>query len=437
MGSMKSVHDGLAIINAGIEAVQADRLIQTSGCLNALGADIETAERVFVVGAGKASLVMASMVEAAFGDEITSGVVTVPHGYVGTLPERCAMPSRIKVLEAGHPIPDHHGVAAAGQALELAVACTEKDLLLVLISGGSSALWSGYAPGISLEDAAETTKLLLKSGALIQDMNIVRKHISSIAGGRLLEVAAPATVRALVISDVVGDDVSFIGSGPCSPDATTYSDAILVINELGLESRLPESVHRHLHLGADGLKPEPPKPGSIHDEKTDVHLIGTNKTALDAMALAAGDSGYEIESVMYELTGEARTIGVEVARATAQLPPGSCIIWGGETTVTVTGPGSGGRNHELALAAAIELESLAAVGAVLSAGTDGIDGLTTAAGAWADFRTVERGRSFGVDARSALAENDSGSFFARIGQQITTGPTHTNVTDVGVALVAR
>jgi hydroxypyruvate reductase len=265
-------------------------------------------------------------------------------------------------------------------------------------------------------------------------MNIVRKHISSIAGGRLLEVAVPATIRALVVSDVVGDDLSSIGSGPCSPDASTYSDALFIIQEKGLEDRLPRSVIEHLRKGSNSLIPEPPKPGSAHEENADVHLIGSNKTALEAMAEAAADSGYRVAETLTGVTGEAREIGSEVGRAAAELEPGSCLIWGGETTVTVTGPGSGGRNHEVALAAALELDSSETSAVVLSAGTDGIDGSTDAAGAWADSKTVERAQAMGIDARIALAKNNSGHFFATIGQSLVTGPTHTNVTDIGIAL---
>ena len=432
--SRDTTHDGLSIVRAGIEAVQADRLIESSGTLDDLSRDIEKASRVFVVGAGKASLAMASVIESEFGDHIADGVVAIPEGYRSTLPKRYKPPTRISVIEAGHPIPNRQGILAAGQALELAVGCNDDDLVIALISGGSSALWAGYSIGISMDDAAQTTKLLLESGATIQEINVVRKHISSIGGGRLAAVAAPAAVRALVISDVVGDDVSSIGSGPCSPDATTYSDALLVIHEYGLDMGLPVSVRRHLHAGAAGIIPEPPKPGSLRNKSLDVHLIGSNKTALEAMSEAASDAGYAVNETLTEVIGEAREIGTDVADAANRLEPGSCVIWGGETTVSVVGNGRGGRNQEVALAAAIRLQESGSDSVVVAAGTDGIDGLTEAAGAWSDRKTVDRGKSMGVDARIALAKNDSGTFFSKIGQAIVTGPTHTNVTDVGIAL---
>jgi hydroxypyruvate reductase len=428
------VRDALSIIHAGIRSVQADILIEQSGVLELLAEDVAAAGKVFVVGAGKAAMAMASVLESAFGDHISAGSVVVPHGYFDTLPDRLANPRRIEVLEAGHPIPDERGVTAAGRALEIAVHCEKDDLLLVLISGGTSALWAGYAPGISLQEAAVATELLLESGATIQEINIVRKHISSIAGGRLMEVAAPATIRALVISDVVGNDLSSIGSGPCSADATTFEDALQVLSRFGLEQQVPDSILLHLERGNEGAFPETPKPGSVHDENVVTHLIGTNGTAVDAMVRAAIDGGYRVAHSLSEITGEAREMGQRIASGAASLVPGTCLIWGGETTVTVEGQGIGGRNHELVLSAAIEMAAQGVEACVLSAGTDGVDGITGAAGAWADRGTVERASTMGLEAAESLADNDSGRFFAAIGQQIVTGPTHTNVMDVGIAL---
>jgi hydroxypyruvate reductase len=428
------IRDGLSIVQSGIRSVQADALIEQSETLELLAEDVQRSKRLFVVGAGKAAMAMASVLESALGERISDGTVVVPHGYVETLPDRFAAPRRIEVLQAGHPIPDARGVEAAGRALEIGVHCNERDLLLVLISGGTSALWAGYAPGISLEEAAVATELLLESGATIQEINVVRKHISSIAGGRLMEVAAPAAVRVLVISDVVGNDLSSIGSGPCTADATTFADALSILDRYKLDREVPDSVLLHLERGSEGALPDTPKPGSLHAENVVSHLIGTNETAVDAMVRAAVDAGYRVAHSLSDVTGEAQEMGRRIAAGAAALVPGTCLIWGGETTVTVRGEGVGGRNHELALSAALEMAHSGTEACVLSVGTDGVDGLTGAAGAWADRRTVGRAREMGIEASESLDDNDSGRFFSAIGQQIVTGPTHTNVMDVGIAL---
>lgn len=425
-----SITEAREVAFHGLSAVSPERLVTEYLTRNDLARRAEAARNVVVVGAGKAALAMAATLERAFGDLIAPGIVVVPHGYGATLPAAYRPPSRIAIVEAGHPIPDPAGETAARRALETVRACGEGDLVIALISGGASALWAAYAPGITIEDAGSVTGLLLHSGAPIHDINTVRKHLSVIGGGRLAAAAHPATVEALIISDVIGDDPSFIGSGPCSPDTTTTEDAIHVLRRFNIFERVPASVRAHLESSLD----ESAAGGSTPDIRASTTVIGSNAMALDAMAAAANTRGLSVSAVLRDVSGEAREIGHRMAERADALQPNTCIIWGGEPTVTVVGEGTGGRNQELVLAASLTLHDAHASATILSIGTDGIDGATAAAGAWADRNTVARASSMGHDARIALARNDSGSFFQAIGQHIITGPTHTNVMDIGIAL---
>ncbi len=387
-----------------------------------------------LVSAGKASAPMAAAALAAAGRRVLRGVVVMPHGYAGVLAPHPA----IEVMPASHPVPDESGVKAAGRVLEVVSALDESDLCLILLSGGSSSLLSLPRAPLTLEDLKATTALLLRSGADIKQINTVRKHLSRIAGGRLAGAARCRTVT-LVISDVVGDDLAFIGSGPTVADPTTFDDALAVLDAYDLSTKVPPTVMELLRDGSAGRQAETPKQLS---ERHVTRVIASNKMAVEAAERAAAACGFAPYVLDWALTGDAREVGRSLARAAqrckrsgAPVAPPACIIAGGETTVTVRGTGRGGRNQELALAAAVELDGSDGI-LVCSFATDGIDGHSEAAGARVDGETVRAARPQGLDPEHALAENDSNGFLAATGALIVTGPTHTNVNDVCFALVS-
>ncbi|WP_166977519.1 glycerate kinase type-2 family protein [Rhodocaloribacter litoris] len=431
----RRVADAEAIYRAAVSGVRPDRLMERIEWDKLLGG-LDTFSRVVVVGAGKAAMAMAGAVEARFGSRIEGGLVVVPHGYRATLPATIPPPGRIEVVEAGHPLPDEAGMAAAERTLALARACRAGDLLLVLLSGGGSALWPAFVDGITLEAAQTTFQLLLHSGADIHQINVVRKHLSRIGGGRLAATAFPATVVAFAISDVVGDDLSVIASGPTVPDRSTFREAIQVLQQFDLWERVPAPVRSHLRGGRDTPELETPKPGHPAFRRTLTLLVGSNRHALQAAAHEARRRGYRPLLVTDRLTGEARQAGVEVARRALQAAggPATCLLWGGETTVTVENGGRGGRNQELALAAALQIEGAGQPVVVVSGGTDGRDGPTDAAGAWVTPETVPEARRGGLDPETALERHDAYPFFEALGTLLKTGPTHTNVMDVQIAL---
>jgi hydroxypyruvate reductase len=320
---------------------------------------------------------------------------------------------------------------AAQRVLDLADELGADDLLLVALSGGGSALWPAFGEGISLEDAQRTFRLLLHSGADIRAVNTVRRHLSRIGGGQLARAAAPAHVLTLVISDVVGDDLATIASGPTVPDPTTFADALAVLHRSRIP--LPDRVWDHLRRGADDERET--TQAAVPNART--VLVGSNGDALVAARAEAERRGYAVRLHPEPLTGEAREVGRRLAREALSLDVDrpTCLLWGGETTVTVTGDGRGGRNQEVALAAALELDGASRDVLLLSGGTDGIDGPTDAAGAWATPQTDLRARSLGLDPHDHLARNDAHPLFDALGQLLRTGPTHTNVMDVQIALV--
>ena len=354
-------------------------------------------------------------------------------------PER--LPERAEWFDGGHPLPNAGSVAAAQRALEIAAACGEDDLLVVLLSGGGSALMALPVPTITLAEKQRTVRRLMEQGADIYELNTVRKHLSAIKGGQLA-AACPGAVLTLAISDVVGDDLSVIASGPTVPDASTYHDAALVLGRRGLEDDedlMPVDVR--ITLGMKGEYPETPKPGDIRLRRATARVIGPQRGAIDGARRAAEALGYHVQVLADAVTGEAREAGVahlaRLERVAAAHPRPLCVISAGETTVTVTGHGKGGRNQEFALAFAEALAS--AVGwsvAAASIGTDGIDGPTDAAGAIVDRATVDRARSAGLHPRTYLDQNNSYEFFDRLGDLIKTGPTNTNVGDLQVVLIA-
>ncbi len=427
-------------------------------------------DRLFVVGAGKAGTPMAAALVDLLGPRITAGVVNVKVGHVaqtgawrmrfeqrpaqGTTPEHQsnaaaarAQTGPIRLIEAGHPVPDAAGQAGADQIVALLQGLTERDLVFVVISGGGSALLPLPVEGISLADYQSLTNVLLRCGADITEINTIRKHCSRLQAGQLARLAAPAQVITLILSDVVGTPLDAIASGPTVPDPTTFRDAIAVLQRYGILDEIPGAVRGHLSAGVAGAIPETPKPGDpLFDRVTNV-VIGDNASAGRAAVATARSLGFGAALLTTFIQGEAREIGRAVAGLAQGIACGqsdyaapACLVLGGETTVTVRGQGTGGRNQELALAAAIALDSVrlpeGVQAAVVSLGTDGTDGPTDAAGgvAWSD--TLARGRALGLDAHAALANNDSYHYLGALGDLIITGPTNTNVNDLILVFVS-
>lgn len=425
--------DALAIFQAAVEA--AHPFAATKCHLEPFERVAEKFERVLVVGAGKAAASMASAVEATYGSRVSAGIVVTKYGHGSKL-------EHIECREAAHPVPDLAGVAGAMAIRELCLSAQENDLVICLISGGASALLPAPVPGITLEQKQATTKLLLACGANIQELNCVRKHLSNLKGGQLAHWCAPASVRAYILSDVIGDPLDVIGSGPTVPDETSFADAWAVIYKYGLESKIPAAVRQHLEQGVNHAIPETPKLGDPVFERVENVLIGSNRLSVDAAAKTARGLGYRDLVLSTTLDGEARevarvfaAIAREECSSERPLPPPVAILAGGETTVTLTAHhGLGGRNQEMALAIADGIAGLPQV-TFLAAGTDGTDGPTNAAGAIADGTTLERAQALEMNAVEFLARNDSHQFFEQLDDLVITGPTGTNVMDIYLLLV--
>ena len=349
-----------------------------------------------------------------------------------------SVPAGAEWHDSGHPIPDSRSVNAARRALAIAAATGADDLLVVLLSGGASALMALPADGIALEDKQETVRRLLRGGATIDELNTVRKHLSGIKGGRLA-AAAGAPVVTLVISDVVGDDLSVIGSGPTMPDPSTFTDALAVLDARGGRAAYPGGVVALLERGRRGDVPETLKPADPRITRSVARIIGGRMTAVEGAAAAARSRGYDVHVIDRPIVGEAReaarAFADEVRAVRARVTSPACVIGAGETTVHVKGGGVGGRNQEFALALVAGPEGPALPGAFGSIGTDGIDGPTDAAGAIVDATTAERAAALGLDPRRFLDDNDSYHFFSALDDLLRTGPTGTNVGDVQVALI--
>jgi glycerate 2-kinase len=392
-------------------------------------------ERLLVIGFGKAAPAMASALEEPLGDIIDAGIIITKYGHGAG-----RGPGRIRLYEAGHPIPDENGLEASGQIIDLVERADERTLVVALISGGGSSLFVSPCDGVSLAEKQMTTDLLLKTGADIHELNTVRKHLSRVKGGRLAEIIYPATAVSLILSDVIGDRLDVIASGPTAPDPTTFSDALAVLAKYGLVRKVPEPVAELLAGGQMEIVLETPKPGNPVFRKVTNMIIGNNRMALDAARKKAGEIGVRAEVLSAEISGEAREVGkwlahkaLAVKRTMGTRTP-FCLISGGETTVTVTGTGKGGRNMELALAFAMEIEGTSGI-TLLSAGTDGTDGPTDAAGAVVDGKTVMEAREKGINPEAYLDDNDSYDFFKGIEGLLVTGPTGTNVMDVQLVLI--
>ncbi len=393
--------------------------------------ELSEIDRVMVVGSGKASGPMAQGAEEALGDRLTAGLVTTKYRH--TVPTRS-----IEVVEAGHPIPDENGVEAASRLLDMISGLTERDVVVVLLSGGGSALTTSPAEGISLPDKQCVTEQLLRSGAAIDEINCVRKHLSRFKGGQLARACGDATVITLILSDVIGDPVDVIASGPTAPDPTTFEQARDILVRYDLLDAVPDSVQMRIGQGVNGDVPETPKPSDPLFEHTFVELIGTNRIALAAAERSAAAAGYEARVLTSTLRGEALHVAqvvcslAEGARAEAQP---IALVLGGETTVTLGREyGKGGRNQELALSAAIEIDRREDI-VVMSLGTDGSDGPTNAAGGIVDGGTVARARESGFTPEEHLARHDAYPLLAATGDLVITGPTGTNVMDMVAVLV--
>jgi glycerate 2-kinase len=389
--------------------------------------------RTLVVGAGKAAASMARAVELAWpADAPLDGLVITR--YAHGLPTE-----RLRVVEAGHPVPDESGERAAAEILSAASALGPDDLLLALVSGGGSSLLSLPVEAVSMADLKAVTRALLASGAPIQEMNVVRKHLSRIQGGRLAQ-ATRARVRALIVSDVAGDDPSAIASGPCSPDPSTYADAIDVLARWGVTP--PTSVAAHLARGARGEVAETPKPGDALFARVDGRMIATAHGSLEAGAKVFEAAGVRAVILGDTVTGEARDVAQVMAALVREIrghggpfAPPVALVSGGECTVTLRGAGRGGRCSEFLLALTKELGGMAGVSAI-AADTDGIDGVESNAGAVMTPDTAARAAALGLDARRSLDDNDGWGFFSALGDLVVTGPTRTNVNDYRAILVA-
>jgi glycerate-2-kinase len=442
-GAARAELEGL--LRAALAAVDGERLVREAlreeqGALRVAGRPLPAHARLVVAGAGKAAAAMAAGFEAGAGARIARGWLVTRDGHAdaaraaGRLP-----PARWTVREAGHPVPDARSEAAARELLAFVADTGPGDVLVLLLSGGASALLACPLPGLALADLAGATRALLASGAAIDEVNAVRKHLVEVAGGRLARAAGAGRIEVLAISDVPGDRLDVIGSGPCAPDPSRFADALEVLARRGCGGAFPAAARASLEAGARGERPESPKPGDPAFARVHTTVLAGNGTALAAAASAARARGLATLALPGALRGEARAVGRRLAALAAALRPSrpTLLLAGGETTVTLRAQGSegrGGRSQELALAAALALDGIEGV-TLLAAGTDGSDGPTDAAGACADAGTVSRGAAVGLDAQSALARHDSHPFFAVEGGLVRTGPTGTNVMDLVLARV--
>jgi hydroxypyruvate reductase len=430
------------VFRAALEAADPGQAVKRhvavkGGVLRAGGTsyDLSCFSRMIVVGAGKASCPLAAVLEEILRGRISSGLVITKYGHGVPL-------KTVEVVEAGHPIPDAAGMAATQRILALAGAADGRTLLIDLLSGGGSALLVAPAAGLTLADKQQVTDRLLRAGATISELNSVRKHLSRVKGGRLAEAAGPATVLSLILSDVIADRLDVIASGPFAPDSTTFADALAVLDRYGLRASVPAAT-KVLEDGAAGRRPETPKQGASCFAKVQNVIVGSLNRSLQAASDKARSLGYEAEITTAELQGEASQAASMLARRARDAAARGgrrCLISGGETTVTVRGSGRGGRNQELALAFALEIEGEEHI-ALLSAGTDGTDGPTDAAGAVVDGATVRRAREAGLDPGAFLRNNDSCTFFEQLDalthgrSHLKTGPTGTNVMDIQAIII--
>lgn len=440
----------VAAWQAGVAAVHGETLLRRHSrldgdhwCLELPGRSLRwrlprrDVGRLRVIGAGKAAASLARGLEAVLGERISDGLVVVKHGHAEPL-RRC------RVLEAGHPDPDAGSAAAADALLHFVGGSSADDVYLVVLTGGSSALLAAPALGLALEDKARVSSLLMSRGATIQQLNVVRRHLSRIKGGQLARAMWPAASLTLAISDVLGDDPATIGSGPTVPDGSTYGDAWSILEEFQVTSLLPQAVVEHLQRGVQGAQAETPKPDDPALARADFVVVASLEDALRATADAGGRAGLQVFRTDEPLRGDTRQCARafacrlrELAAARRETDPPLLLVAGGETTVKLRGEGRGGRCQEFAAVAAEALRGSSGL-TLLAAGTDGTDGPTGVAGAFADGGTLARAMQRGVELDAALATSDSGRLLEAAGDLFTTGPTGTNVMDLvlGIAVTA-
>jgi len=433
--------DAEAIFKAGLEAVNPIQAVKKHVTLQDgklivgdKNYNLADYDGVYAIGTGKASAAMAQAVEELLGERLRGGVVNVKYGH--TFPLR-----KIKVNEAGHPVPDDAGFRGTEEIIQLLKQTGGKDLILCLISGGGSALLPYPAEGLTLGDMQQVTKCLLEVGACIHEINALRKHLSRVKGGRLAKLAHPSTLISLMLSDVIGDDLDTIASGPTVPDGSTFDDCLKILEKYQMRERIPNSVVELIEKGARGEVEETPKAGDPAFQRTQNLVIASNILAVQAAQRKAEELGYNCLILSTFVEGETKevarvhaAVAKEILQTGNPVPRPACVISGGETTVTIRGKGLGGRNQEFVLAAAIDIDELENV-VILSGGTDGTDGPTDAAGAIADGLTKNRALEKGMNAEQYLQENDSYHFFEPLGDLLITGPTHTNVMDLRLVMV--
>lgn len=433
--------DAIAIFQAGLQAVAPGAAIKKycrldGGTLIVDGNsyDLDLFTRIIVLGAGKAGATMALAIEEILGDRLSEGIITVKYDHLERL-------QKIRIYEAGHPVPDENGHLAAQAIYQLASSADVKTLVICLISGGGSALLPLPVPGVSLLDKQNTTRALLACGATIHEVNAVRKHLSVIKGGGLARAVYPATLITLILSDVVGDDLDSIASGPCVPDPKTFVDCRAIIQKYAIEKKIPASVLHHIASGVAGRVPETPKAGQDFFTRTRNIIVGNNFNALLKAKEKAIELGYNTLLLSSQMEGENRHVAAlhmaiarEIGRHDQPMAKPACLLSGGETTVTIKGSGKGGRNQEFALAAALDMREMENV-VILSAGTDGSDGPTDAAGAVADNSSLQRAAKHQLDPLKYLENNDSYNFFDILGDLYKPGPTNTNVMDIRIILI--
>ncbi len=429
----------LEALEAALEAADPGEAIKSKLTLkddilriNQRNFDLNKFGHIYVVGGGKASGKMAETIESIFADRISGGIVNIPHKG-GPYKTR-----RIKLQKAGHPIPDNAGIKGTKEMLKLASHARKNDLVICLISGGGSSLMPLPRGGVTISDKRQVTDALLRSGATINEINTVRKHISALKGGWLAKKAYPTTIINLILSDVIGDPLDFIASGPTVPDSTTFSDSTEILKRYKLWEGMPQSVKQILVDGQRGLIEETPKKGDKAFKKIHNVIIGNNRSATFAACNKLQKADLRSLLLTSYLEGEARHVGTTLASIAKEIETSGnplakpCgIVAGGETTVTVVGEGKGGRNQEIALSAALRIAGMDGV-VIASLSTDGIDGPTEAAGALVDGKTFNRSLKLGMDAKSYLARNDSYNFLSRLDGLIFTGLTGTNVNDISI-----
>lgn len=442
MNLEKLKRDARAIFDAGLEAVNPVNAVKNHVrlddlTLNVQGTEYNLAEyeNIYVIGMGKAAASMAKAVEDILGDKLKGGVVNVKYGHTAPL-------NIIKINEAAHPVPDEAGLRGSQEIIGLLKKTGHKDLVICLISGGGSALLPYPAGNLTLEDKQIVTQSLLECGADIHEINSIRKQISGVKGGRLAALAYPSTLISLILSDVIGDDLDVIASGPTVADTHTFHDCKNIIEKYKLNQTVPNRVIEYIEKGCSGEVEDTPKPDSPVFERTQNAVVGSNILAVQAAKEKAQELGYNSLILSTFIHGETEevakvhtAIAKEINSSGNPVKKPACVISGGETTVTIEGKGQGGRNQEFVLASAIDIDGLENI-VILSAGTDGNDGPTDAAGAIADGTTITRAEKLGLNAFESLSENNSYNFFKPLNDLLITGPTNTNVMDLRIILVS-